>query len=57
MHEVRKELKNTAPDPTKVLSSYVLEKCNGMDIWRPQMTEVSIPKYIDSKPNQIKIVN
>jgi sulfotransferase len=34
MHEVRPKLKSTAPDPTKILSSYVLKKCNGMDIWR-----------------------
>ena len=34
MHEVRSQLKNTAPKPEDVLSSYVLEKCNGMDFWR-----------------------
>lgn len=34
MHEVRSELKNTAPKPIDVLSSYVLEKCKGMDFWR-----------------------
>jgi sulfotransferase len=57
MHEVRKELKNTAPKPNDILSPYVLEKCNGMDFWRPKMVEVSIPKHIVSKPNQINIVN
>ena len=57
MHEVRSELKSTSLDPTEVLSSYVLEKCNGMDIWRPQMTEVAIPKYINTYSNQLKIVN
>ena len=57
MHEVRPQLKSTAPNPSEVLSSYVLEKCNGMDIWRPQMTEVSIPKYINTNSNQLQIVN
>jgi sulfotransferase len=57
MHEVRPKLKSTAPNPSEVLSSYVLEKCNGMDIWRPQMTDVSIPKYINTDSNQLQIVN
>jgi len=57
MHEVRKELKNTAPKPIDILSSYILEKCNGMDIWRSTMTDVSIPKYINTEANQLKIVN
>lgn len=34
MHEVRPKLQSTAPDPTEILSDYVLEKCKGMDIWR-----------------------
>jgi sulfotransferase len=34
MHEVHKELKSTAPDPTEVLSENILKKCKGMDIWR-----------------------
>ena len=34
MHDVRPELKSTSPDPSTVLSEYVLEKCQGMDIWR-----------------------
>lgn len=34
MHEVRSDLKNTAPKPVDVLSSYVLGKCIGMDFWR-----------------------
>jgi sulfotransferase len=57
MHEVRSELKSIAPDPTEVLSSYVLDKCKGMDIWRQRRSDISIPKYIKTKQNQIKIVN
>lgn len=34
MHEVRKQLKNTAPSPEEILSPYILEKCVGMDFWR-----------------------
>ena len=34
MHQVHKKLKVTAPDPKEVLSSNILEKCKGMDIWR-----------------------
>ena len=34
MHEVRSELASTAPDPSNVLSSSILQKCKGMDIWR-----------------------
>jgi sulfotransferase len=34
MHDVRPELKSTSPEPSSVLSEYVLEKCEGMDIWR-----------------------
>jgi sulfotransferase len=56
MHEVRSKLKSTAPNPSEVLSSYVLNKCNGMDIWRQKQTDVSIPKYISTNSNQIKIV-
>lgn len=59
MHEVRSVLKSTAPDPTTILSSYVLDKCKGMDIWRqtPYTQGVStIPKYIQTQPNQIKVI-
>lgn len=34
MHEVHPQLKNTAPKPIDILSSYVLKKCSGMDFWR-----------------------
>ena len=34
MHEVRKQLKNTAPNPKEILSPYILEKCKGMEFWR-----------------------
>ena len=34
MHEVRKQLKNTAPSPKEILSPYILEKCKGMEFWR-----------------------
>lgn len=37
MHKVRPELSSTAPDPSNVLSSYVLQKCNNMDIWRKNL--------------------
>lgn len=59
MHEVRSEIKSTSPDPRTVLSNYVLENCKGMDIWRrtPYTQGIqNIPKYINTNPNQIKIV-
>lgn len=34
MHEIRSELKSTAPNPSEILSDYILEGCKGMDIWR-----------------------
>ena len=34
MHEVRSKLASTAPDPSNVLSSSILKKCEGVDIWR-----------------------
>lgn len=55
MHEVRPELQSTAPDPTEVLSDYVLERCKGMDIWRRTPTQ-EINKYIKTTPNQINII-
>jgi sulfotransferase len=55
MHEVRPKLQSTAPDPTEVLSDYVLEKCKGMDIWRQKPTQ-EISKYIKTRPNQIKVI-
>ena len=56
MHEVRKELKNTAPKPIDILSPYVLEKCNGMDFWRINPHIQTLPKYINTSKNQIQIV-
>ena len=56
MHEVRKELKNTAPRPIDILSPYVLEKCNGMDFWRINPHVQTLPKYINTSKNQIQIV-
>jgi len=59
MHEVRSVLKSTSKDPLKVLSSYVLDKCKGMDFWRnnPYTWGVQkIPNYIQIKQNQIKII-
>lgn len=56
MHEVRSELKNTAPKPLDVLSSYVLEKCNGMDFWRTNSFIQTLPKYVNTTKNQIQIV-
>jgi sulfotransferase len=34
MHEVRKVVKATAPNPKDVLSPLVIQRCKGMDIWR-----------------------
>lgn len=34
MHQVSPRLKSTSQDPKEILSSNVLEKCKGMDIWR-----------------------
>lgn len=56
MHEIRPELKNTAPKPIDILSSYVLEKCNGMDIWRNNPFIQSLPKYVKTEKNQIQII-
>jgi len=59
MHEVRSVLKSTSKDPTKVLSKYVLDKCQGMDFWRqtPYTQGIQkISKYSATTPNQIKIV-
>lgn len=59
MHEVRSCLKSTAPDPLSVLSDYVLEKCKGMDVWRRTLRteEYSLPKYIKTSKDQIKIIS
>lgn len=56
MHEVRKELQNTAPKPIDILSSYVLEKCNGMNFWRTNPYIQTLPKYVKTRKNQIQIV-
>ena len=37
MHYVRPKLKSTAPNPSEILSSNILEKCKGMDVWRNNM--------------------
>lgn len=57
MHEVRSVLKSTSSNPMKVLSDYVLEKCKGMDIWRSVQDVSTIPKYIKTQEQQIKILN
>jgi sulfotransferase len=56
MHEVRPELKNTAPKPIDILSPHVLEKCNGMDFWRTKPYAQSLPKYINTAKNQLQII-
>ena len=59
MHEVRSTLKSVSKDPNKVLSKYVLDKCKGMDFWRntPHTWGIqNIPKYIQTKQNQVNIV-
>jgi sulfotransferase len=57
MHEVRPELKSTASKPTEVLSSYILSKCQGMDIWRQKVSDISVSKYSQLSSKQFKIVN
>lgn len=60
MHEVRSTLKSTAKDPKKVLSSYVLERCQGMDFWRNTPYTVAVQKfskYMAPSEGQLKIVN
>lgn len=57
MHEVRPELKSTASKPIEVLSSYILSKCQGMDIWRQKASEFSVSKYSKLSSKQFKIVN
>jgi len=59
MHEVRSVLKSTSKDPRKVLSTYVLNKCQGMDFWRqtPYTADIQkISKHLITTPNQLKIV-
>jgi len=59
MHEVRSVLKSTSKDPRKVLSTYVLNKCQGMDFWRqtPYTAGIQkISKHSTTTPNQLKIV-
>lgn len=59
MHEVRSELKSTSKDPTKVLSTYVLNKCKGMDFWRntPYTQGVQkISRHTKTSPSQLNIV-
>jgi sulfotransferase len=34
MHEVRQEVRSTAPSPDKILSKEILDKCVGVDFWR-----------------------
>lgn len=57
MHKVRSILKSTSSNPMKVLSDYVLENCKGMDIWRSVQDVSTIPKYIKTQEQQIKILN
>lgn len=42
MHEVRSELKCVSESPDEVLSSDILKKCIGMDIWRQKQGTVKI---------------
>lgn len=59
MHEVRSELKSTSKDPRKVLSSYVLNKCKGMDFWRETPYTESVQKisrHTKTSPSQLNIV-
>lgn len=36
MHEVHSKLESRSPDPKKILSKNILDKCEGMDIWRQE---------------------
>lgn len=42
MHEVRKEIKCTAPKPEEILSKDILDKCIGTDFWRQKASKVNI---------------
>lgn len=42
MHEVRSELKSTAPQPSEILSENILNKCKGMDFWRQKSPQINI---------------
>jgi sulfotransferase len=44
MHEVRSELKSTAPDPKDVLPEEILKKCEGAEFWRQQTPKINIVK-------------
>jgi len=50
MHEVRSEVKVTAPSPMEVLSPYILERCKGMDIWRQTPYTASVDRYSEYIP-------
>lgn len=57
MHEVRKKLKATAPDPKKILPKEILDQCKGMDFWRNNPFISRVPNHIQTIPNQLNIVN
>ena len=60
MHEVRPVLKSTAKDPKKVLSKYVLDKCDGMEFWRAEnynRSIASIPNTVVTEQNRVTVLN
>lgn len=42
MHEVRRELKSTAPDPKEILPEQILVKCEGAEFWREKKSSLNI---------------
>jgi sulfotransferase len=44
MHEVRPELKSTAPDPKDILPEEIITKCEGTEFWRQTKSNINIIK-------------
>lgn len=42
MHDVRPELKSTAPDPKYILPEEILKKCEGVEFWRQKTPQINI---------------
>lgn len=51
MHEVRKEIKSTAPSPEEILSLDILGACNGAEFWRDL---IDVPLTEENKDTYIK---
>lgn len=42
MHEVRRELKSTAPNPKEILPEQILAKCEGAEFWKEKKSNLNI---------------